>query len=171
MLRFLIASAAALAVASCATAPYGDPYGQPYPPSGQPYPGQPYPPTSPYPPQPGYPPAPGADCPIAGSRDWTAFVNRMPGPDARPQLVVSGIVRTPTAGYRLAFDPHLILRESHPAHAVAVLRAFPPTGAAPPAIETHEVRWQWPLTQQIGSVEIVCGSQTLARISPVREAY
>jgi hypothetical protein len=156
------------------------PYG-PYPPHGQPYPGQPYPPGGPYPPtyppQPGYPshgsypPAPVDECSNINSRNWTAFIKRMPGPDARPQLVVSGTVRTPTGGYQLRFDPNLTLRQSYPVQAVAVLRVIPPRGPATQAVETHDVRWQWPLRQQVGSVDVVCGSRTLARISPVQRAY
>lgn len=172
MTRFLIAAASALLVAGCATYdppgahyPYGtDPYGTGY---GYPPPGA-YPPGA-YPP--GTSPGPVANCPIRTSRNWTAFVNRMPSPDTRPKLVISGDVVTPTAGYQVGFEPHLVMRESYPAQAIAVLQVRPPSGPAAQVVETHQVRWEWPLTQQVGSVEIVCEGETLARISQVQPAY
>src|SRR5687767_2351316 len=124
---------AALLIAGCATQPYGpdrgsweDPY--PLPPTGPGYPAPPYPPQS-YPPPdympPGAPPA-AMRCPITGSRDWKAWINAMPGPDARPKLMVTGTVLVPTGGYQMGFEPFLQLRESYPAQAFATLRITPP---------------------------------------------
>lgn len=167
MTRLLLAAASALLVAGCATYnqpgpgyPYGDPYG---PGDGYQQPGA-YPPGA-------YPPGADARCPIRTSRDWTAFVNRMPGPDARPTLVISGDVVTSTAGYEVKFDPHLKMRESYPVQAVAVLQVTPPSGPAAQVVETHQVRWEFPLSQPVGSLEIVCEGETLARISQVQSAY
>ena len=177
MTRFLLPAATALLVAGCATYdpsgaryPYGDGYdpGYGYQQPGA-YPPGTYPPGA-YPPG-AYPPGADARCPIRTSRNWTAFVNRMPGPDARPQLIISGDVVTPTAGYQVRFDPHLKMRESYPAQAVAVLQVTPPSGPAAQVVETHQVRWEFPISQQVGSVEIVCEGETLARISQVQSAY
>lgn len=169
MIRTSAIATAALLLAACATQPYGDPYGQgPYGDPGGPY-GQPYPPAGYPPPAAAEPPAPAA-CPITASRDWRAWINAMPGPNARPKLMVTGTVLVPTGGYQMSFEPYLQIRESHPAQAFATLRVTPPQGPATQAITAHDLRWEWPLDQQIGSVEIRCGSDTLATFSPVEVA-
>lgn len=132
----------------------------------------------PPPPPPPHAPALGApyqppqrECPISASADWAAWINAMPGPNARPTLIITGKVETPTGGFRVALDPDLRIAESYPAQAFATLRVTPPTGGATQAVVTHEVRWEWPATQPIGSVTVQCGEKTLARISPVQTAY
>jgi hypothetical protein len=115
-------------------------------------------------------PAEPSGCPIVGSTDWAAWVNAMPGPGASPTLIATGKVTTPTGGYRVTFDPQLIVRESYPVQIVATLRVAPPPGGATQAIVTHEVRGQWGARETIGAVDIVCGRKVLARISPVQSA-
>ena len=95
----------------------------------------------------------------------------MPGPNARPKLMVTGTVLVPTGGYQMDFEPYLQIRESYPAQAFATLRVTPPQGPATQAVTAHDLRWEWPLDQQIGSVEIRCGSDTLATFSPVEVAH
>ena len=161
MTKTILAAASALLVAGCTTY---DPPGARYP-VGQPYPDPVYgPPPGAYPPD-------QASCPITRSGEWNAWVNMMPGPNSRPTLHVTGKVVVPTGGYQIGFDPQLQLRESYPAQAFATLRVNPPTGGATQAVMTHDVRWEWPLSQPIGSLEIHCGSQTLATISPVQTAH
>ena len=115
------------------------------------------------------PPA-SAACPIAGSSDWAAWVNAMPGPTG-PSLIVTGKVTTPTGGYSLGFESDLIRRESYPVQIAATLRVIPPAGPATQAVVTHDVRGQWPSAEPVGSVDVVCGNQVLARISPVQTAH
>ena len=180
----LLAAAALLALTSCDPMYGQDPYGpQPYPgpepyPQGQyagaptPYPGpqQPYPGTpAPYPGQPGYQPAP-PQCVISSSRDWTAWINRMPGNGA-PALVVSGKVVTPTGGYQVAFDPRIQIRKGYPAQAFVTLDVAAPIGPASQAQITHDVRWEWPLNQPVGSVIVSCGDKTLAEITRIQTAF
>ena len=114
------------------------------------------------------PPA-AASCPIAGSSDWNAWVNAMPGPNG-PTLIVIGKVTTPAGGYSVVFEPMIISRRSYPVQHVATLRVTPPTGMATQAVITHDVRGQWPSSTSVGSVDVVCGGQLLARISPVQTA-
>jgi len=179
MNRLLFASAMALLLTACETVPPEGPWDERYPPPPPAYPGDAYPPA-PYPPQPGYPapgyPAPGPyppgpqlTCPISVSRDWRAWVNMMPGP-AAPTLHVTGKVVTPTGGYQVSFDRSLQIRRGYPAQAFVTLRVFPPPGGATQAVVTHDLRGEWPLGQRIDSVEIRCGEQTLASISPVAAA-
>lgn len=184
MKRLLLVSAAALLVAACDTVPYGQPYpppntpppaypGDAYPPS--PYPGSTYPPGA-YPPGQGYPApspypsGPRLTCPIATSQNWKAWVNAMPGPGARPTLIVTGKIVTASAGYQISFDPKLQIRKSYPAQAFATLQVMPPPGAASQALFSQDVHWEWPLSQPLGSVEIRCGNETLAHIEPVATA-
>ena len=188
----LIALASLLAACDTMYDPYGypsDPYGyppypaEPYPtvppyPPYPPYPpADPYPPAGPYPPYPPYPPVGGVPpieqpfaCPISGSSEWRAWVNRMPGGTAQPYLFVTGKVTTPTGGYQVALQPDLQVAESYPVQAFATLRVVPPAGPATQVIVTHNVRYQWPMSQPVGRVVIRCGDRTLAEISPVQTA-
>ena len=165
-------------LSACETDPYGPggPYDTPYPypaPGPAPYPApypEPYPPA-PFPggvnaPQPTPP-----DCPITASSGWTAWINAMPGPDSRPRLVVRGNVTTPTGGHQVAFDRYMQIRESYPAQAFVTLQVAPPETPASTAQSTHEVRWEWPLPQPVGSVLVRCGDKTLAEITRIQTAY
>ncbi len=169
----ILAAAAVLALAACdpyfGQEPYGpEPY--PYPPSA-PYPQDPYPGGYPGPGQAPYQPMP-SECLITSSHNWTAWVNRMPGPGARPMLVVTGKVVVPTGGYQVAFDPRMQIRESYPAQAFVTLQVADSDGApASQARVTHEVRWEWPLNQPVGSVVVRCGDKTLAEITRIQTAY
>jgi hypothetical protein len=181
-----LAVAALLLVAGCDTmgnpppqGPYGDPAPYPYPgDEPYPYPGnEPYPGNAPYPPAPGpypggaYQPQP-PECPITASRDWAAWVNAMPGPGARPTLVVRGKVVTATGGYQVAFDRAMQIRRGQPPQAFVTLYVAPPEGAAASqAASTHEVRWEWPLNVPVGSVVVRCGDKTLAEITNIQTAY
>jgi hypothetical protein len=109
-------------------------------------------------------------CPIIGSSDWAAWVNAMPGPNARPQLIATGKVTVPTGGYTFAWRD-LRVAESYPVQVFAELEALPPDGPATQAIETHDLRGEWPIDPPVGSLTITCDGRTLARISPVETAH
>lgn len=113
---------------------------------------------------------PTRDCPILSSADWAAWVNAMPGPDARPKLIVTGRVTVPTGGYRVTLEQGP-LQEIHPPVQQMILRARPPSGGATQALVTHEVRAELPALDRYGSVTIRCGSATLAGITDVQRAY
>jgi hypothetical protein len=109
------------------------------------------------------------ECPITGSSDWAAWVNAMPGPNARPTLIATGKVVVPTGGYTFAWRD-LRVMESYPTQVVAELEALPPEAPATQAVETHDLRGEWTIDQPVGSFTIRCGDRTLARISPVETA-
>ena len=44
-----------------------------------------------------------AACPVLESRNWTAWVNAMPGPDMKPALHVAGEIDLPTPGYTISW--------------------------------------------------------------------
>ncbi len=145
----------ALLLAGCGpvpSAPNAPPYAPP-----PPYTQQPYPPHK-------------TGCGIVESSNWAAWVNAMPGPNARPTLIVTGKVTVPTGGYRFAWRDMRVM-ESYPVQVVAELEAIPPVGGATEAIVTHDVRGQWPMSPPVGSVTISCGGRTLATISPVETAH
>ena len=174
-MKRILAALALLAVAACDPYYGQEPYGpEPYPyPAPTPYPQEPYPPTSPgYPGQTPYQPMP-PECLITSSREWTAWVNRMPGPGgARPMLVVTGKVVTPTGGFQVAFDPRMQIREAYPAQAFVTLQVADPDGSpSSQAQVTHEVRWEWTLNQPVGSVIVRCGDKSLAEITRIQTAY
>jgi len=97
----------------------------------------------------------------------------MPAPGARgPALVVRGKVVTPTGGYQVAFERNMQVRRGQPPQAFVTLYVAPPEGpAASQVASTHEVRWEWPLNQPVGSVIVRCGDKTLAEITNIQTAY
>ena len=111
-----------------------------------------------------------AQCPIIGSSDWAAWVNAMPGPGARPTLIVTGKVTVPTGGYRVEWA-NFRVAESYPVQVFGELRVIPPSDGATQVVTTHEVRGEWPMDQPVGSVTIRCGNRLLARVSPVETAH
>lgn len=111
----------------------------------------------------------GRPCPVTESSGWTAFVNAMPGPGARPTLIATGKVTVPTGGYRFEWSG-LTVMESDPVQASAELRPIPPDGPATQALETHDLRGEWPVDPPVGSFTLRCGERVLARISPVETA-
>ena len=119
------------------------------------------------------PPPQGTDgmkCGITGSSDWAAWVNAMPGPNAKPTLIVTGKVTVPTGGYRFAWRDMRVM-ESYPVQVAVDLQAIPPAGPATQAIVTHDVRGEWPIAPPVGSVTVRCGDRVLARIAPVETAH
>ncbi len=110
------------------------------------------------------------ECGIIGSSDWAAWVNAMPGPNARPTLIVTGKVTVPTGGYRFAWRDMRVM-ESYPVQVAVELDAIPPTGGATEALVTHDVRGQWPIDPPVGSLTVRCGDMVLVRIAPVETAH
>ena len=115
-------------------------------------------------------PAETRECRIIGSSGWGAWVNAMPGPDARPTLIVTGRVTVPTGGYRFAWRDMRVM-QSYPVQVALELDAIPPAGPATQALVTHDVRGQWPIDPPVGSLTVRCGDRLLARIAPVETAH
>ena len=88
-----------------------------------------------------------------------------------PALVVSGKVVTATGGYQVAFDRYMQIRKGQPpSFRYPLCRPAAGRGRVE-ASSTHEVRWEWPLSQPVGSVVVRCGDQTLAEITSIQTAY
>ncbi len=110
------------------------------------------------------------ECGIIASSDWAAWVNAMPGPNAKPTLIVTGKVTVPTGGYRFEWRDMRVM-ESYSVQVAVELDAMRPTEGATQAVVTREVRGQWPIDPPVGSLAIRCGDTVLARISPVETAH
>ncbi len=121
-------------------------------------------------PSPAAPDRPASDCPIIDSSGWAAWINAMPGPNARPKLIVTGKVTVPTGGYRIDWAD-MRVAESYPVQIFADLRVVPPSGMATQVITAHDVRGEWPIDPPVGSFTVRCGNRVLARISPVETAH
>ena len=109
-------------------------------------------------------------CLAVGSSDWQAWVNAMPGPNAQPKLIATGKVTMPTAGYSYRWGAPRIM-ESYPVQVSVQLIPVPPDGPATQALDTQEVRGEWPMSPPVGSLAITCGDMTLGRVSPVETAH
>jgi hypothetical protein len=108
-------------------------------------------------------------CPAVSSSDWQAWVNAMPGPNARPRLIATGRVTMPTGGYRYRWGD-LRVMESYPVQISVQLIPIPPSGPATQALESQEVRGEWPMSPPVGSLTITCGDKILGRVAPVQTA-
>ena len=58
---------------------------------------------------------------VRKSFDWTAYINRQPGPGAKPTLYVHGTCEMPTAGYKLTLQP-LVPQGTNPT--ILILQLF-----------------------------------------------
>lgn len=140
----LLISAALAALAACSTAPH---------------------------PAPGPTPSPSRPqdaCPILASSDWAAWINAMPGPNARPTLIITGKVTTPGGGWDFVWRTSVM--ESYPVQVAIDLEPLIPEGGTQ-AVATREVRHELPIAPPVGAVTVRCGGRTLARISPVEAAH
>ena len=112
--------------------------------------------------------APPADeCPVYESRDWQAWINAMPGPNARRTLHIVGEVDMPTPGYsvRLVEGP---ADRAQPPGLRFRLEATPPDGMVTQVITPTEVRYAQPTPySQIREIIIGCGDETLVKIDEV----
>ena len=116
-------------------------------------------------------PAAAMECGIVGSSEWAAWVNAMPGPNARPKLIVTGKVTVPSGATRVEWGDMRVM-ESYPVQVVAELKAVEPSGVTgTPVVVTHVVRGEWPIDPPVGSMTVRCSDRVLARIAPVETAH
>lgn len=110
-------------------------------------------------------------CAVLESRDWEAWINRMPGPDASPKVHVTGKVDVRSGGYTFNWEVGPMDRSMTPALNLKLIPVAP-TGPATMAISTEEVHYTGPLAGSgYRSVTITCGGQTLGKITEVTDAY
>lgn len=109
-------------------------------------------------------------CDILDSRDWHAWVDLMPGPDATATIHVIGQVDVRTGGYTFEWQEGPLDRSAMPA---LRLRLIPvkPDEMALQAIMTEEVHYAAPAIANYSRVLIACGSDTIAEIGEITEAH
>ncbi|MBD3729959.1 MAG: hypothetical protein IE933_09655 [Sphingomonadales bacterium] len=113
------------------------------------------------------PPAPIADCPVSASRNWHAWVDKMPGPGATMTLNISGEVDMPTPGYAVVLKAGPADRMMPPGLRFK-LEATPPDGMVTQVITPTQVSYREATSYaKIREILIGCGDGTLATIPDV----
>lgn len=119
-------------------------------------------------------PAPAAEpeaCDVLDSRDWEAWINRMPEPGAVATVHVAGKVDMRSGGYTFRWEEGPMDRSAVP---VLRLKLIPkaPDGTATTAITTEAVSYQAPvLAAGYSRVVIGCGGMTLGAALPGDAAF
>lgn len=115
--------------------------------------------------------SPAAECAVLDSRDWEAWIDRMPGPDASPTVHVIGKVDVRSGGYTFNWEVGPMDRSMTPALNLELIPVAP-TEPATMAIATEEVHYTGPLAgSSYRSVTITCGGQTLGEIAEITDAH
>ena len=110
------------------------------------------------------------DCAVLESRDWEAWVNRMPGPGATPTVHVVGQVDVNTGGYTFEWEVGPMDRSMTPALKLELI-PVKPDGMATMAITTEDVHYMGPVAgSAYRSITITCGGETLAEITEIPDA-
>lgn len=109
-------------------------------------------------------------CRAAANGDWSAHVNAMPGPGARPTLIVTGAIGVkPATRTRLRLSPAVM--ESDPPQYTVILDMSLPRHPTIDSRERRQVRGSWPISGRVGAVHIRCGGRIVASIRHVETAY
>jgi len=115
--------------------------------------------------------APAAECAVLDSRDWEAWIDRMPGPDASPTVHVIGKVDVRSGGYTFNWEVGPMDRSMTPALNLELIPVAP-TEPATMAIATEEVHYTGPVAgSSYSRVTITCGGQTLGEITEITDAH
>lgn len=110
-------------------------------------------------------------CEVLDSRDWAAWVNKMPGPGAAPKIHVTGKVDVRSSGYTFEWQQGPLDRSATPALRLKLVPKAP-DGMATMAITTEEVKFEAPaLATGYSRVIIGCGGGTLAEIAEIMDVY
>jgi hypothetical protein len=110
-------------------------------------------------------------CAVGESRDWAAWVDRMPGPGATPTLHVTGKVDVPHGGYTVSARAGAADRSATPVQQIIIETSVQP-GMHTQAIVTHDVHYQGPaIAQHYRGVRVMCGGRQLAEITEVTDAH
>lgn len=110
-------------------------------------------------------------CAVLDSRDWEAWINKMPGPAAVATIHVVGKVDVRSGGYTFSWDEGPMDRSAVPALRLKLVPKAP-DGMATMAITTEAVAYQAPaLSSGYSRVVIGCGGTTLGEITEIMDVY
>ena len=106
-------------------------------------------------------------CAVIESREWHAWVNAMPGPDAKPSLIVTGDIVLPTPGYTAKLTASMADKSARPVQQL-ILDLTPPSGPVAQVLTPVSVRYDGPaISMQYRGVRIMCGGAMLTEIDDV----
>jgi hypothetical protein len=112
-------------------------------------------------------PAPPGTCPVIENREWAAWVNAMPGPNAVRTLHVTGQIVLPTPGYTITLVEGAADRSATPVQQL-ILTLTPPAGVVPQVLSAETVRFEGrAIAAQYRGVRIMCAGQMLTEITDV----
>ena len=129
---------------------------------------------APAPPKEGASPAPVfemSECPVLASRGWTAYINAMPGPGAKPTLNISGEVDLPTPGFKVELIAGPADRMMPPGQRFSLVATGPEGMVAQVVTATPVTYSAEPMSQQYRSITIGCGGKVLAQITDIKTAH
>lgn len=109
---------------------------------------------------------PATACAVTDSRNWTAHIDAMPGPNAQRTLIVAGEVDLPTPAYGVTLAAGPADRSAVPYQVINLVVTPPaPDTMAPQVITPTAVNYSGPaIAQQYAGVRIVCEGQQLAEV-------
>lgn len=109
-------------------------------------------------------------CPVLGSQDWRAWLNKMPG-DTSSQLHLSGEIELPSPGYTVSVRVGPLDRMRPPTQ-IMVLEIEPPAGPAAAVMTSRTVTYAGPaLVAKYAGIRVVCGSDPIASIDTVENVH
>lgn len=122
-------------------------------------------------PEPAPMPTPSAACAVLDSRDWSAWVNRMPGPDATPTLHVTGKVDLPNPGYSVTVRDGPADRSAQPVQQI-IIETSQRSGMFTQAVITADVHYTGPvIAPSYRAIRIMCGGRQLAEITDIPDVH
>ena len=111
-----------------------------------------------------------ADCPVIESRDWQAWVDVQPGPDA-PTLHIRGTVDLPTPGYEYSWRKGIADRALPPGQNMH-LDFTAPDGVVTQVVTSMEVAYQGEADfKAYRLIRIICGDDRMTEIRDVPVAH
>jgi hypothetical protein len=117
------------------------------------------------------PPTPSAACAVLDSRDWSAWINRMPGPDATPTLHVTGKIDLPNPGYTVTVRDGPADRSAQPVQQI-ILETSQRSGMFTQAVITADVHYVGPvIAPSYRAIRIMCGGRQLAEITDIPDVH
>lgn len=108
-------------------------------------------------------------CPATETRDWSAWVNTFPGPDAKPMLHVAGQVKLPKPGYTESWTVGMADRSAVPMQQL-ILELSEPEGMVAQVETWRQVSFATPaIAETYKSVVIKCGGDLLIEITEIMD--
>jgi hypothetical protein len=105
-------------------------------------------------------------CPVIESSGWTAWIDRMPGPNDNPTLHVRGAVTVPQDGYRFEWREGPMDRMMPPGLRLTLEPKAPEIGAQ--VISEEEVAYSGPaFPQGYRVIYVLCAGEPLAEITEI----